>query len=294
MSQEDPQQAGTPLVPGMGGMPQNLDVITHAGPDSMRMPPAPFQQQQGQQSTDWEARYNGLNRRYQEDRSTWDSQFKQFADKLTALESRLSQAPAPAPEPQAKAPTKHVSDGNEPAPQKTDSVLYERLAKAEAERYRDNLILEQYGNVPGLFLFRDNIPALAPSVGDDGAVNDKAQRTEIDRFIKKLQGVTGNAAQQTQQAMVQGWTPGSAPGPQPVTEQDEVAEYHKLMDLRGSPEFDQLPQRQQEEADRRFYQLYDKHWMKLGSGTKPWAGMDDVLKMVQGHSNAIAELQKRK
>lgn len=284
MSDDIPQQAGTPMVPG--SMPQSHDVISQAGPDSMRIPQPAFRQE-AQQSTDWEARYNGLNRRYQEDRQQWDQKFQSIVDKLSSFEERFT-APA-APPPVAQAPEKAA----EPAPQ-GDNALYGRLAQIEAERYRDNLLMESYGNVPGLFLFRDNIPAVAPELGTDGTVNDKAQRAEIDRFIKKLQGITGSAAQQTQQQMVQGWTPGVAPGPAPVSEQDEIAEYHKLMDLRGGIEFDKLPEREQKRLDARFYELHEKHWMRVGSGTKPWARMDDILKLVQGHSTAISALQNRK
>jgi len=304
----DPQSPSDAGVPGQATPPApQIDPTAGIGLDSMRLPPNPLSGQQAP-ATDYEARYKGLDAHYQKEKQTWMTQQQALMGRLEALEQKLSQAPlAPAQSPQAPAapsPTAQAPAFARKAepPTGDTSELYETIAQMEAERYRDNQLLEytQPGK-PGqglpLFTFRNNIRAVAPDVDENGRVNDTAQRAEIDRFIQAINSIAGSVQQGTQQAMVAGFTPGAAPGPAPApSADDEIQEYRDLMALRGDPKFDKMPDDQQKKIERRFYELYEKYWMRLGTGGKPFATMEEVLNLVNmqaGRLNALEGMLKK-
>jgi len=172
---------------------------------------------------------------------------------------------SPAPEPQQ-------------APQ-TD-VLQQAIQRRQAEQYRD-LLIQQYEQQLGvpLSLFRDHIPAVPPVLGADGAIDDAAQRTAIQGFATNLQQVQGQVAQRTQQTVLQGMTPGSAPGaPAPTTAADTYNEFLEVMEAYGSEAFGTLPRPDQQRIEARYFELLEDPVVtqQHGGQTRPTMSWDEM------------------
>jgi len=89
-------QPGAEPGEGQETMPQQ-SAAAAAGPDSVKLPPSPLskgsQDSKGQE-VDWEARYKGLDRRYQQERQQFEAQLKaqeQLTKGFEKLEKRLLQ-----------------------------------------------------------------------------------------------------------------------------------------------------------------------------------------------------------
>lgn len=295
MSDQDPQQAVPGNVPGGDVTPQPSAAVP-TSPDSMRLPPNPLAQPR-QGAEDWEARYKGLDRRYQEDRQEWEQQRTAFQQQMADFTAKMQTWEQQLKQPQAKPAPAPVSDGNQEAPQQTtkdSGDLQKRLDELQAERYRDTLLFQmmqpgQPGHDLPLAMFRDNIPVHAPQVGEDGKLDDSKQRAAIENFIKGLRGVAGNSAQQTQQAMTQGWTPGSSPGvPAPQSREALEAEYYRVKEEYGNLPADVSPEREAA-VKARYYQLHEQVGRNLPGNTQPWMSGEELLRRVQQLEGTVGQ-----
>lgn len=289
MGNQDPQSA-TPE--GMPGETPQQTPAANVGLDSMRLPPNPLHQpQQGSSETDWEARFKGLNQRYQDDRQKWDQERQVFSQRFDALEQQIKslapQAKAPAQKPQAKAP-EPVSAGN-PEGANQDSELYDLLAQRDAERYKWKLIAEySKPGKPGygldLFALADNIQTYAPDLSEDGAVDDSAQREEIEKIIGAFQNVRGSVAKQTQEAMTSGWTPGIAPGapPPPDSQEALLQRYYQVKEAYGNGD---------DSLEGEYYKLHDQLKGILPSQTVPWPTNDEIARQLQQMQGTMGKFE---
>lgn len=289
---EDNSQSETPeSVPGT--VPQGVPAVL-PGPGQMRLP----QPEQGQER-DWEASFKGLMSTYTKEKDEWRKERQQFTEtmgqvvgRLEALEKHGGQPPAQAPEPQGSPPT--------PSPQgsqaeQDNSALYDRLAEMEAERYRDQLLLQYVEpGAPGqglpLLTFRDQIRVFAPELDDSGNVNDAAQRAEIEGVIKKLQALRG----QTMQVASAGWTPGSTlePPRQPSRE-EKVKRYYEVKDLLGSDALLKLPQAEQSKIEDEYYALHEELGWDLPHQTMPFQDFKVVDSKIQRLVDRMGVIESR-
>lgn len=273
-----------------------------AGPDSVRLPPNPLAGQ-GQatgsyQEVDWEARYKGLNRAFQDRQQEWQTDSRAKDDTIASLAARLealeNRQPAPAQEPQApkaKSPA--------PEPQTEDrsdsSALLGRLIELEAERFKTQAVIEmmqpgQPGHGLDLLSWLDEIPI---RIDGDGMPDQEAQRAAIKKMIDKINALRGDTSRKTQQAMVAGYTPGAAPGTPPPTasRESEIAEFYEMQQRWMDPRFDRLPEAEQAKIENRYYELLHKHRDDLPGITIPWMTNADILKQVKDTRQGLRELQ---
>lgn len=303
-------------APQTGGEPEERITLSSqpnpasvSGPDTTKLPPNPLSGQPqpsgSYEEPDWERRYKGLDRKYQQDRQEWEKQTQekddamsdltqQFMARLEALEARLP-APEPKPEPQAaKAAGSQEDSGNEGTLDGND-FMWQRVKELEAERFKTMAVMKamqqgQPGHGLPLLEWLDEIPI---RLGEDGMPDAKEQERAVLKVVEKIKGLRGEASKATQQAMTAGYTPGSAPGtpPKPASAEAEIAEYHELMDLRMSPGYLDLPQVEQNKADKRFYDLLDKYGPQLPGVHLPWMSMDQLLGQVRQSQADVNELK---
>lgn len=308
----NPQQVQAPEPgPGLNTTMPLADPGTKTGPDSHGMPRiSDVVHDPGSDQEDWKAKYErelagrqGLDRRYQEDRTTWEKERTQLTETLRQIVGRLDKleggnAPTQ-PEPQAPP----ISDGNQQAPQQDsgDDVLVGIIAEMEAARYRDGLLYEytqpgQPGEGLPLFRFRDNIPVVPPDVGADGQVDDAAQRKAIEAFIQGLRGLQGQTQQQTQQGLLQGYMPGSSPDTPPGPTAESIYEkFSDVMRVYGSDEFMNMTPEQQRQIEAEYYRLLETDAVKerhKGS-TAPPRGVNDLYAELNKLSNRLKAVEGR-
>jgi len=233
------------------------------------------------------AQHDGLMSKYQSEKHVWETKFAELESRISQLTNRdASQAQAPS---QPKAP----------AAPKTDNaanldVLDQAIQQRKAESYR-NLLVESMGRelgVAGLEMFSDNIPVLPPKLGADGSIDDSAQRAAIKAFADKLSGVQGEASQRTKSAIMEGMTPGSAPGAGVPTAESEIyQEFQDVMQVYGSEEFDTLDKSEQRRIEKRYSELLeDPAVQNLHEGeTRPtmsWQEMQKTIRNLVKQANA--------
>lgn len=210
------------------------------GPDSHSLP----RSVKPQAAQDYKARYDGLNTRYQADRATWESRVQE-------LEEQVAQLSKPAPEQKLQA-----AEGLDTP---STDVLDQAIRQRKAETYR-NLLVESMAKelgLPALEVFADHIPVVAPELTDDG-IDDSAQRAAIKGFADKLRGVQGEASQRTQSAIMEGMTPGSAPGAgAPAAGDDLYQEFLELMEVQGTAEFARMDAADQRRIEKRYFELLE-------------------------------------
>ena len=167
-----------------------------------------------------------------------------------------------------------------------------------AEDYRD-MLLDDYTKpgAPGeglpLTLFKGQIPLKPPQVTDSG-VNDSEQRKEIEMLISNLKQIQGKTQQQTQDALLEGFTPGSAPG---VGERgpsagDIYQEFLNLMEYRVSDDFDALSDTKQKELDARYYELLqDPNVKRQHGGSTGVMRYEDIVQQVTEFGKRLSSME---
>lgn len=282
----DPQNVNSGMIdPGVSGTlgqaletPQAAPAVGQA-PDTSTLPPSP-----GQGSgtdPDYQAlfeeerqRRQGLDRRLQQEATAR----QQLSMQLNQLQQQVAPEAPQEPSQPSPAPTQPQ------APAQTD-VLQQAINQQLAAQYRDNLLTqyEQQLGVP-LSLFRDHIPAVPPVLGDGGVIDDSAQRAQIEAFATNLQQVQGQTAQQTQETVMQGMTPGSAPGaPVENSAADMYQEFQDLLTAQAAPDFVNLDRGEQQRIEARYFELLDAPEIQdqHGGQTRPtmdWAEMQQTVR----------------
>jgi hypothetical protein len=256
----------------------------------------------------WEERFKGLQRRYDSDRKSWESERDALTSKVDSIMEKMStlsqpQEPQPPAQPQGKqgtpAPEKN---GKESGATTTVEALDQALALRKATQYRDTL-LEEYtqegaeGEGLPLAAFRDKIEVKMPGINPDGTLDDKAQRAEIEFFIKALKGVKVDTRKQTQQQMLEGQTPGSAtarkaPEASENGDQKLLDEYHELLEKMPMAETDQ----EYTEMERRLMELGDNPIIARTHGGRTRPGMNheqqqDAIRQLQEQMSQLLEGQ---
>ena len=222
---ENPQSNSPGVGPDMS-MPQ-ADPAANKGPDSHRLPTL-GQKVEKSESRDWEASYKGLN----------DWVAKEFAELRKTVE-KLAAPKVEEVKPKVEEPK--ISDSK---PDPGMSALDQAIQSKKAEQYRD-LLLAEYTK-PGapaeglpLDMFANNIQVIPPTIGPDGKLDDSGQRAVIENFAKALKGVQGATQQRTEDALLQGYVPGSSPGANPAQAKEQVYdEFKKIMAVMGTDEFE--------------------------------------------------------
>lgn len=300
---------------GVSGIPTAADITAGlesqvpsaapGGPDNLRMPPNPLAQGTQGSDRDWEASFKGLMKTYQQEKQdgqqkqqAWEAQIQQLSQRMEAMEK--PQAPVSPAKPQdTKAPSVSVEKVQGSQQQTGDSDLYDRIAELEAERYRDSLLFQymqpgQPGHNLPLAMFRDNIPVVAPSVGDDGTLDDKGQKGAIENFIKGLKGIQGQTQQTTEQQMLSGWTPGSAVSqgaPGGNTQDAMLNEYYRLKEYKGSKEYADTDEATRARADAQYWSLHEKVGRFTPGQTTPWMTVDQIGKAINEVRGRIGHLE---
>lgn len=250
-------------------------------PDSLNMPRT-GQAVARQEERDWEKSFKGLNRWVGEEFNTLRDTVGDLARAVQTLTERPQAAPAPAPTP----------DSNEGTAVKEEpSALDMALEAKKAERYRD-MLLEEYEAATGLPVtsFRQHVKAVAPALGEDGALDDSAQRALIEDLVGTLKGVRGDAQEQ----VLKGHMPGSAPGSDAPTSADQLYdEFLDIMQVYGTEEFDRLDPAKRAAMENRYFELLqepavqDRHEGAL----QPAMGYEDMAEEVRRLSREIETLK---
>jgi len=293
MGNENPQ----PMQPGSGpDVPNSLDQALETpqatpeagrGPDSHSLP----RTTKPQVGTDWEARYKGLDARYQKDREQWTSELEGLKSQIQQLSTTPTEPSAPAQKPQAndKAP---VSDSTS-----TLDALDRAIQQRKAASYRDMLVenMAKELGVPALEMFADDIPIHPPTLKSDGTIDDSRQLAAIKSFADKLRGVQDDVGKRTSDAIREGMTPGSSPGAQPTTGQDVYEEFLELMEVFGSPEFDQLSSVDQNRIQNRYFELTENAQVQdqHQGATQPTVSWKDMQNEVRDMMKRLNRLEGR-
>jgi len=267
------------------------DVTVGRGPDSHRLPRTV---KGAQEEPNWEARYNGLNSRYQADREEWTRQFEDLRKQLQQLTSTSSKetAPAASESQAAKAQTKPEATGTTGV-----DALDRAIKQRKAETYR-NLMVEQVSRelgIPELEMFSDNIEIVPPTFDGD-ELDNSGQLAAIRSFADKLRGVQGEASRRTQDVIRKGSTPGAAPGvTAPTTGDDVYQEFLEVMEVYGSDEFSQLPKADQGRIERRYFELLDDEAVadRHGGQTRPTMSWQEMQQTVRDLAKAVSSGQGR-
>jgi hypothetical protein len=255
------------------------------------------------QERDYKASFEGLNKwvgkEFNQVRESVTGVEGSIAD-LTRIVEQLVKAQAPAQEPPPAAKTEPAAPQEPPQTENRDTAVLDAMAKLEAERYR-SLLIERYTQPgqPGeglpLRTFADNIPLHPPELGEDGHVDDAAQRQAIEDFAKKLGGIKGETQQETQDAMQQGWTPGSSPA---LPREEESAnalyeEFQKLLEQQALPEFADLPKSEQDKVESRYFELLGDPRIKERHGGNLRTGLDwdEVGSMLEELQQKVSRLE---
>ena len=257
------------------------------GPDSHSLP----RSIEPQVGDNWEARYKGLDARYQKDREDWTRQLEDLRTQVQQL-SQPKEPKAPAPKPQAK---KEPESKPDPADISTLNVLDQAIQQRKAASFRDMMVedMSRELGIPALEMFTDDIPIRPPTRNEYGTVNDSAQRAAIQAFADKLKGVQGETSQRTQAAIREGMTPGASPGAPPATGSDVYEEFLELMEVYGSAEFDELSPTDQNRIQKRYFELTnDKTVQDRHEGeTSPTMSWKDLTNDVRDALKRLSRLE---
>jgi hypothetical protein len=291
--EQNPQQVGPGQVPGMvSSMPQ-ADPAAVQGPDSHSMPNLGDVLQKPERN--YEESFKGLNK--------WvTTEFNQLRSTVTEMANMMKQLAPQQPQAAPAAPAP-VSGGKKEAPSQTVDPLDVAIQSKKAQQYRD-LLLDEYTK-PGapfeglpLHLFAQNIPVHPPTLNEDQTLNDKAQRGAIEAFAQALKGVQGQTQQSTQQALMEGFTPGSAVGAPPPggkSGDDIYQEFLDAMNVMGSKEFLDLSKDEQARVEETYYRLLEDSQVKErhGGSTRPTLTFDEMAKKINELSKQVAKFQGR-
>lgn len=294
MSMENPLNEGAPTP---AGLPQPAAKSrTQAGPEMTGLP-----EPQAGGSTNWEAlfqeergRRQGLDRRIQEVASERDQLNQQLADMQRQLDELKK--------PQPQAPP--VSDGKKPEAPNAEGEVHSllqamqgQLAQLQAAQHRDTLLREYMGpGKPGegldLYAYGDYIPVHPVEVDGTGKVDDSAQRQVIEGLIERLKAERGHAARVTEQSMVAGSTPGSAPSPgAPSSPQSEWEEYKQIKaEVNDTAAMAKLPPGEYQKKMDRYYKLVAKHAHRDAGFKAPWISSTQMYQMIQDLSAQVGSL----
>ncbi len=279
---ENPQSNSPGVGPDMS-MPQ-ADPAANKGPDSHRLPTL-GQKVEKSESRDWEASYKGLN----------DWVAKEFAELRKTVE-KLAAPKVEEVKPKVEEPK--ISDSK---PDPGMSALDQAIQSKKAEQYRD-LLLAEYTK-PGapaeglpLDMFANNIQVIPPTIGPDGKLDDSGQRAVIENFAKALKGVQGATQQRTEDALLQGYVPGSSPGANPAQAKEQVYdEFKKIMAVMGTDEFENLGKVEQARMENRYYELLGDPIIEEmhGGQVKPVMNLDEMQRKLTDMSRKIQLLENR-
>lgn len=293
MSEQAPQSPAPEGAPDMGRTVSQQASAAMGGPDTFSSVPNPLRAEQATER-DYEASYKGLMKRYNEDRQQWQEERTQYQQSVDALTKKFGEWEANLMgQQQAKPEPPKQEQKQKPAEDGTADFL-EAMAQSDAIRHRDGLLFEYISSNPGLGLaqFRDNIPVVAPTLNDDGTVDDSGQRKAIEKFINGIKGVRTQQQQSTQQAMTEGWTPGVAPGPpnERDTYDAKVDRYYRLKEQLGNMDPD-APQNEVAKIQKEYYALQDEIGWQLPGQTKPWMDNNEIVQSVNELWKRVGHLQ---
>lgn len=266
---------------GTGGMPQpQPSASVSPGPSNSTVAPSQgtgvtlnqtVEQQIAtlrQQAETAEARYNGMNARYQQDVATLRQQFSDFQTQMQQVlgavqgfASGQRQPPVTNPQSLASTPSDNPLTGNTVTPQSPQGVTQptagppvssgnstpDPAQQASLRELRLRLLNEysqQGARGEGLNLhqFEQQIPL--PAVGQNGALDLAVTTQAIDSLIGALQSARQAGAQAAVQEMRQGTVPGAStePAPQQTQLQQDYARFQELKGLIGTPSFRDMPE----------------------------------------------------
>lgn len=300
MADESSQQAAPTGTPEIGRtVSQHAGAVVSSPSTGIEAFPNPMQKETAG-ARDWEESYKGLSRRYNEDRAAWEATVQERTQQVTSLdakfqelEKKLMGLPQQQPEPKKQPPAQ--------APQDTGTQDYlDAMAQNDAIRFRDKLLFEYIAKEPdlGLAAFRENIPVVAPTVGESGGVDDSGQRGAIENLINSLKGIGQKQAQATQKAMTEGWTAGVSPtAPSTQTWEDKVNEYYKVKEQYGSATLDSLGKDEQAKVAQQYYKLHEEVGKHLSGQSTPWMDASELAESIRqiqgrvGHLEGFSRLQ---
>lgn len=295
MDETNPQQAGGPgNSPGIVFSPPQASPAAPTGPDSGNLGTLSQVAASHQPPDEWKQRYTGLDRFYQQQVATLQGEIASIKDMVQQLVK-----------PQPPAPAQSAPQAPEKKEQQGSDVLSKAVEQVQATAYRDALIASYQS--PGsageglpLVSFRDRIKVIAPAIGDDGSIDDAAQRKEIESMIDSLKAVVKTTHESTVQSIARGITPGSSPGgPAPDKAQkdrdDKYAEFKTLMEAIGTDEFLDLSKDEQARMESRYYTLLDDEDIQTmhGGSTRPTTSYEELLTKVANMERKQALLDQR-
>jgi len=244
-------------------------------------------------------RRQGLDRRLQEERRQWEQERQELTQQVQEIVQTLSRLTGQQEAPAAQAPQAPTPQTSRRGETQEDALAV-ALERARAEQFRGILIDQMtapggpYEDLRGhLQLFAENIPLHRPDLGSDGRVNDSAQRAAIETMANALRGVRGDAQTRAQETVLQGMMPGSAPGaPAGPTAADMLQEFHDIMDVMGSREWDTLERGEQQRLEARYFELAEDQGVRDGHGgslrpSMDWSEMQQTLRDMVQRMNRI-------
>lgn len=228
----------------------------------------------------------GLDRRY----SHWEEQLTNLGAQVQQLAQAVgggaSQGGQPSnSQPNAQTPTR----ASAPVPDETQA-LRDELNQMRAEQGRARAIRQASRDFPNVNLidWEENIPLHADA---------EAQLQAVRSFAERLQGQTTGAAQaaadQRQQALTQGMTPGSSPAPQAPGDPRQQ-EFQEIWALMNDPaRWSQTSAEERNRMEERFDELTPEFGHTVGGGfTTPWSSTTDLQRMVADLSRQVSGLQQ--
>ena len=301
-SQQAPQAAqiaGTTPIPGP---------TIHAALDSAALPQG-FQSPAG--GRDYQASFEGLQRRYQADVTdtrqavaALEQRLTQQADQLSQILNRLnpaqpqSSAPTqaqPAAQP-APAATPAQGQGQPATPAATAETLMQQAMQMQAQTQRDMIILEmaregQPGHGLPIETLRDHVPIVPPTQGANGQLDYSGQRAAVQRLIDALRGTQAQQQAQAGAELAAGRTPGGsvpAAPPSGSTQQQAFERFQHLKGYLGSPEARALPQPEKDKLFKEYYDLLSRVGHLDPAVSMPYLNAQDVFRQVQTLTNSLS------
>lgn len=280
-------QSAPPLVPTSQAFGAGFDALQN------QQPRQPAAQRPGTESIEarftrlmdsfeeLQARRSGLDRRF----TTVDQRLNELSEQLQAL-TNGTQAPASPPDAQRSEP----QPPGEPTPAQAAPEIVEMqttLRQLQAQQERNRAIREVASDFPGLDLWQweENIP-LRPG---DPTAQREAVTAVAQRLQSQLAGTAQQAANQRQQALTQGMTPGSSPSPPLPAEEEGFQRTRDIWELMNdTPRWLALEPEQRQAFEEEFDRLSEDYGHAIGDGYRPgWANMQDVMSRIHGIERSL-------
>lgn len=289
-------QAGAPVSPNVPlpntptGQTQVPPLVAPDAAFEAAFSPAQREARQGQQAPqddrytqlmnafeEERSRRSGLDRRYTE----WEQRLSTLGEQLTQLthlvQGNQAQGGQPPPDP---SPARQPQRQQPASPPDDDDDIHITVAQLQAERERTRAIRNVAREFPGVDLWQweENI-TLHP--GDP-----EAQRTAVREIAERLQqqqsGAAQQAADQRQQALTQGMTPGSSPSPPQTPEDQGLARTQEIWEMMNDiPRWMALSETERTQLEEEFDPLSQQYGYALGDGFQQgWPNMASLMSRV--------------